>query len=165
MGKIINFKDRTENNVGQEKKKGSRWKRFLDILMIVAAVCGVLGFTARDVYHKTVGRDWQKMAEEYNNEGLNCFNHGDYDQAIELYTKAIDLEKKGIDDIEVCYYNRGRAYYKQGDNKKAIGDFTQAISIKPKSKYYFDRAEAYEAAGEAENALNDRLKGAVSLND
>lgn len=73
------------------------------------------------------------------------------------------MESKGIDDIEVCYYNRGRAYFKMGNYQKAIGDYTMAIEISPKSKYYSDRAVTYEKIGENEKAALDNIKALTAI--
>ncbi len=102
-------------------------------------------------------KDWQGIAEKYNNDGLEQFELGKYEEAIELYNKAIKLENKGINDIEVCYYNRGRAYYKLGNYETAIENYSQAIKISPKSKYYLARAAAYEALGDKEKAALDNV--------
>ena len=37
-------------------------------------------------------------------------------------------------------------------------NFTNAINIKPRSKYYLNRANAYEKNGDTDRALEDRLK-------
>lgn len=108
-------------------------------------------------------KDWQKIVENYNNDGLEQYNLGEYEEAIVLYNKAIDLEDKGIEDIEVCYYNRGRAYFKLGNYQKAIGDYTIAIEISPQSKYYSDRAVAYEKIGETEKAALDNLRAITTI--
>ena len=110
-----------------------------------------------------VEKDWQKIAEKYNNDGLELYNLGKYEESIEAYDKAIELESKGIDDIEVCYYNRGRAYFKMGNYQKAIGDYTMAIEISPKSKYYSDRAVTYEKIGENEKAALDNIKALTAI--
>lgn len=103
------------------------------------------------------------MRKKNNNEALELFDSGEYEQAIKLYDKAIELESKGIDNIEVCYYNRGRAYFKRGDYQKAIADYTKAIEISPKSKYYSDRAVAYEKIGDTANASLDTARAFTSM--
>lgn len=126
---------------------------------VLATICGFIGVSLKDFYEK----DWQVVAEEYNNTGLDYFSAGDYEMAIDCYNKAIKLEKKGITDIEVCYFNRGRAYYKLQKYEQAVGDYTKALEIKEKSKYYYERAEAYDAMGESINAMMDRIKAATAI--
>lgn len=110
----------------------------------------------------TLELDWQSKAEEYNNKGLDLYNSGYYEEAIEMYDNAIALEKQGIEDIDICYYNRGRAYYKLGNYEKAVGDFTISIEIKPHAKYYSNRAEAYRALGDHANASLDDSKAILN---
>lgn len=106
--------------------------------------------------------DWQAMAEEYNNKGLDLFNLQQYNDAIVEYDKAIELEKYGIEDIEVCYYNRGRVYYVLGNYRKAIGDFTIAININPKREYYIQRAQAYSMIGDIGNEIRDNISAVTA---
>ena len=119
------------------------------MITVVTTFCTITGITILTLIEK----DWQEIAEQYNNDGLELYNLGEYEEAIVLYDKVIDLENKDIEDIEVCYYNRGRAYFQLGNYQKAIGDYTMAIEISPQSKYYKDRAIAYEMIGDSENAL------------
>lgn len=124
-------------------------------------VCSLFGSKIEAVFHK----DWTVIAEQYNNDALELYDSGKYEEAIKLYNKAIELEDKNIEGIETCYYNRGRAYYKQGNYLKAIGDYTKAIEISPKGKYYSERAMAYEAAGDSANAMLDNMQAALSIRE
>lgn len=129
------------------------------IISILVTFCGITGIT---LYTLLPGKDWQKIAEEYNNQGLELYNSGAYREAIEFYDKAIELEDKGIANIDICYYNRGKSYYKLGDYEKAVGDYTQAIAIASRLKYYFERANAYEALGDYEHAALDNANGLLN---
>lgn len=106
--------------------------------------------------------DWQSRAEGHNKKGLELYNSGQYEEAIEMYDQAIALETEGIEDIDICYYNRGRAYYKLGNYEKAVGDFTISIEINPRTKYYSNRAEAYRALGDNANAALDDTKAIIN---
>lgn len=157
MGEIITFSNLNTNTDGidtPEKKKRSVKKWITLIVTIITTFCTVTGITV----YTLVEKDWQKIAEQYNSDGLELFNLGKYEEAIVMYDKAIKLENKNIVDIDVCYYNRGRAYFKMGNYQKAIGDYTIAIGISPRSKYYSDRAVTYEIMGETEKAALDNMK-------
>jgi Tetratricopeptide repeat. len=156
MGKIIKFGKKGENlgETNTPKEKKSSIKKWVTLLItVITTFCTITGITVLTLSE----RDWQKIAEQYNSDGLELYNLGKYEEAILLYDKAIKLESKGIDDIEVCYYNRGKAYFQLGNYNKAIGDYTIAIGISPKSKYYSDRAVAYERIGENEKAALDNI--------
>ena len=60
--------------------------------------------------------------------GLACIDEGNYDQAIEDYTKALELSPQLGDDrvIGVTYWGRGFAYIKKGDFLDAFRNFVQA---------------------------------------
>lgn len=155
MGEIIKFNNKNGDETGISKKKKCSVKKWIGILItIITTFCTITGITIVTLLEK----DWQEIAEQYNNDGLELYNLGKYEEAIALYDKAIDLEGKGIENIEVCYYNRGRAYFKLGNYQKAIGDYTIAIEIDPKSKYYSDRAIAYEKIGDSKKAALDNVK-------
>lgn len=162
MGEIIRFGNKGANTDGIntfKKKKSSVKKRITLIVTIITTFCTVTGITVCTLVEK----DWQEISEKYNNNGLELYDLGEYEKAIELYDKAINLENKGIRDVEVCYYNRGRAYFKIGNYEKAIGDYTKAIEISPKSKYYSDRAVSYMRIGETERATLDNISALTGI--
>lgn len=162
MAKIINFNNgnRDMNEIKTRDRK-SIVKKCASIITIIATFCTISGVTVLSFLDK----DWQEISETYNNEGLELYDLGKYEEAIELYDKAINLENKGIRDIEICYYNRGRAYFKLENYEKAIGDYTKAIEISPKSKYYSDRAVAYERLGEYEKAALDNMRALTNITE
>ena len=162
MGEIIRFGNKGANTdeISTPREKKMSVKKWLTLIVtIITTFCTVTGITI----YTLVEKEWQKIAEKYNNDGLELYNLGKYEESIEAYDKAIELESKGIDDIEVCYYNRGRAYFKMGNYQKAIGDYTMAIEISPKSKYYSDRAVTYEKIGENEKAALDNIKALTAI--
>ena len=75
-------------------------------------------------------------AENYNNLGIQEYEKGNYEKAIEYFSKAIELKP----DYAEAYYNRGLAYLKTGSKytaegrknlNNAIADFSKAIELKP----------------------------------
>ena len=51
---------------------------------------------------------------------------------------------------------RGAAWYKVGDNERAIADYSASLAIDPKYiRAYYNRGLAWEAEGKLRNALND----------
>jgi tetratricopeptide (TPR) repeat protein len=74
------------------------------------------------------------------NRGIRNANKGKLAQAIEDFSKAIEIKP---DDI-MAYNNRGSAYAQEGDYIQAISDFTKAIGINPNDPVaYHNRAVAY----------------------
>ena len=79
-------------------------------------------------------------ADYWFNEGGKAFEVGNYDKAIEYYTKVIEINPKDAK----AYYNRGVAYAEKGLQDKAIkdynkGEYGKAIKDFIKALYYFIR--------------------------
>ena len=66
-------------------------------------------------------------AETYNNRGITYCQEGEYNQAIDSFSKAVELDPNYVE----VYNNRGVAYYYKGDFDLAIQEFNQAIRRKP----------------------------------
>ena len=87
----------------------------------------------------------QLSADDYFVMAYNAIMNGDYDKAISLNTKAIELNP----DYAYAYNNRGNAKYELKDYDGAIEDFNKAIELKP------DYANAYNNRGNAKYRLKD----------
>jgi tetratricopeptide (TPR) repeat protein len=77
--------------------------------------------------------------------------------AVSSFTQAIRLNPKA----EEPYYHRGNAYYKLGNYKAAVEDYTQIISQNNTDKLsfrwtaYYQRSRAYEKLDEKQKAISD----------
>ena len=60
----------------------------------------------------------------HNNLGLSFFEHGEFDEALVHYKKAIELEPSSVH-----YNNRGLAYFHFDKLEEAKKDFEEAIRI------------------------------------
>lgn len=61
-------------------------------------------------------------------------------------------------------YQKGASYLKQNKLDEAIGEFSKAIEINPRSdKAYYDRGRAYDAKGELDKAIED-YTNAIEIN-
>ncbi len=69
-------------------------------------------------------KDAVQQAEEKKNEGNTALKAGELDQAIGLYTEAIELHKS-----EGMFTNRAMAYIKQRKYKEALFDCEQALYL------------------------------------
>ena len=67
------------------------------------------------------------QAETYNDRGIAYCQDGEYDQAIDSFSKAVELDPNYVE----AYNNRGITYYCKGDFDLAIQEFNQAIRRKP----------------------------------
>lgn len=99
-------------------------------------------------------------AQAYLDKGNAAFNASKYDEAIQLYGKAISASP----DFTDAYYNRGLAYYKRGRYSEAVTDFTKVLDVNPKlTDVYYNRGLANFKKGHQEKAIEDYTK-ALSLN-
>jgi tetratricopeptide (TPR) repeat protein len=73
----------------------------------------------------------KKYADDFFNEGAMWYQKGEYDRAVDEFSKALEMSPSGEREIYVIYYNRGLAYYKNRDYDKAIEDFTKSIQLTP----------------------------------
>ena len=87
-----------------------------------------------------------------NNRGAAYGEKGEYDHAIEDYTKAVNLKPNYAE----AYSNRGDAYGKKGDYDHAIEDCNKAIQLKPNlAEAYLNRGVAYGKKGDYDHAIED----------
>ena len=92
--------------------------------------------------------------------GTACLREGRYSEAIENYTKVIDLETSNIE----AYYNRGLANQKLRSFDQAIEDFTRIIELRPDfTQAYFERGNTYFDKDMDSHAIEDYTK-ALELN-
>ena len=88
--------------------------------------------------------------------GLAASRRGDLDEAVRLYTKAIDSGKLSDENIVVIYTNRGNVFLRKGDYKRAIKDYSKAIKL---NSYYVraynNRSWAWVNRGKYDQALAD----------
>ncbi len=66
---------------------------------------------------------------EYCYMGLEAHEAGNYELAINDYTRCIDLGDLTVDNLAAAYFNRGNAYYDIGDFNQAIRDYDDVIRL------------------------------------
>lgn len=91
----------------------------------------------------------------YYNRGKTYLDSGEYQQAIDEFTKVVEL----IPYYANAYFTRGLAYYKLDEHQKAIEDYTKAIELNPKyANAYLNRGVAYLISNEYQKAIDDFTK-------
>lgn len=71
-------------------------------------------------------------ANSWFERGKNFYNKGKYDQAIENFDQAINLDRNNADYL----FNRGLAWYWKENYDKAINDFNKAIELDKNNGFY-----------------------------
>ena len=123
------------------------------------------GLTDETIYNDIHGfMKVQKLHKDAYTEyhyGIANATEGDYDKAIERYTKSIALNASQPG----TYYNRGLSYGKQMEFVRAIQDFTRAIELDPDyTEAYINRGIAHFARGDNIRSIQD-LSIAIALNE
>ncbi|XP_022112505.2 protein unc-45 homolog B [Pieris rapae] len=100
--------------------------------------------------------DQVEEAENYKNKGNDAFKSEDYELALSLYTKAINIATKDSRDMATYLKNRAAAYLKVKEYEKTIKDCNEALDIIPEDpKALFRRAQAFEYLQRFEEAYRD----------
>jgi len=94
-------------------------------------------------------------AIEHKNAGNKAFQEGDYEKAVEEFTKAIELEQN-----HVFYSNRSGAYAALKKYDLALDDAQKCVSLKPDwAKGYSRLGAAYHGLGNFEEAEKAYKRG------
>ena len=84
---------------------------------------------------------------------------GDFDLAIEFYTRAIEGGDLALTHLADAFYNRANARSYKGALEFAIADYGSAIVNKPEfPSAYYNRGFALEATGQHTRALADSMR-------
>ena len=89
---------------------------------------------------------------EVINHGTHYLNLKEYQQALENYDRAIQLNPNEA----VAYIFRGVAYYELGNYQQAIKDYDRAIQLDPnRARAYHYRGSAFSSLGNYQQAIKD----------
>ena len=135
-------------------------KKFVFKIVVILAllvVVGVLGCPSPVTVTPTTTHGTQAItsvssAEESYNRGSELLDKGEYDEAIDEFTKAIEIDPNYAE----AYNNRGLAYYYTWEYDLAVADYDKAIEIDPDyADAYNNRGNAYADNGQYDLAIAD----------
>lgn len=96
-------------------------------------------------------------AVEYKEQGNAAFKNGEWEPAIDAYTKAIKCGQKHK-QLATFYKNRAAAYLKLEKYEQAIKDCDKSLELEPNEpKALYRRAQAAEQLGKFEDAYRDAV--------
>ncbi len=123
--------------------KKSKTRNIISIVLVV--LIGLLVWSMVSTQSK-----WR-----YSDRGVSEYEKGNYQEAIENYTRAIETHSNDA----FLYNNRGLAYYGLKEYKKAISDYSKAIELRPDyAVAYCNRALAYFKIRSFDKAISDYTK-------
>lgn len=117
----------------------------INIILVLIGLCIFIGFvTIRNYSARTIF-----------NQGCLHIRNGQYDDAIEDFSKVIKINHK----FAAAYVNRGLAYQLNGNLLQAVLDFSEAIKIMPNhAKAYYWRGNVYSHKENYGQAIADYNK-------
>jgi DnaJ family protein C protein 7 len=105
---------------------------------------------SRDIYRKA------KQLLQKKEEGNTAFKAGQWQEAFDLYTQALDIDPHNVFTNSKLYFNRATVCSKMNKTDLAIEDCTKAIELDDKYlKAYLRRAKCYQETGQHEEAVRD----------
>ncbi|CAJ1012480.1 stress-inducible protein STI1-like protein [Leishmania guyanensis] len=100
-----------------------------------------------------------KTPDEAKVLGNSLFKDGKYDQAVEFYTRAIELQKEPVKEKAVYYANRAACHQQTHMYSLMVDDCNAAIAIDSANvKAYLRRGIAHEGMEKWKLALEDYMK-------
>ena len=115
-------------------------------LLLFDAFSFVLSIDPSNLYKNLRHAQNQSWAKESVVKGISLAKKGSFDNAMKCYKHALDIEP----NFTQAYVARGAAYVLQGELKKAIAEFEQALKIDPQQQYAITYLQA------AKEKLNGR---------
>jgi len=106
----------------------------------------------------------EQEAQRAKERGNKRFQGKQYKQAIEEYSKAIDLlsADSGNKNLAVYYGNRAQCYFMMEDYERALADCDASISIDPKyTKVFIRRGAVHEKLRNLEKSVVDFTAGCL----
>ena len=109
--------------------------------------------TPRPANKVPASKNTPNEAEAFKNRGNVYFAKGDYQRAIALFTKAIQVDP----NYAPAYNNRGNSYGRLGKYAQGIADLTKALALNPNTAdvHYYNRAKIYHRKGDFRRAIAD----------
>jgi tetratricopeptide (TPR) repeat protein len=97
----------------------------------------------------------RKEAESYKKKGDYYFQEGNYQEAVQLYSAAVEKAP----EYDKAHYALGCTYYRLGDYNNAAIFFQNALAIDPdNSRYYYELGRAYLGTRSLISAIENFFK-------
>jgi tetratricopeptide (TPR) repeat protein len=135
------------------------------LLVLISILLTILTFQQASTWKNSASL-WEQAltavpsSKAYTNRGLIYKRDGQNDKALEMFTKAIEMNKAEKDAL----INRGDIWFYDKKYEQAIADYNQSLSIYPDEQQAIqNRGAAYTAIGKYDLAMAD-MNLALKLN-
>lgn len=98
-----------------------------------------------EIYHLLLTQNYPQNHIYNNNAGVYFYEKGNFDKAIELYSKAIDIEPESV----LYYKNRGLAFQKDNQLVLSEKDYMQALRLTINQSNQNQHVQSENEIGEA----------------
>ena len=151
--------------IGKSLPVKHQWGKLLIYLGIIALL-GVGTFARNHAWQSRI-QLWTDVVEKaphnprgYGNLGLAYSAGGEYDRAIDLYLKAIDLKT----DYPAFYSDLGNAYSRKGERQKALAAQEKAVAMSPgDGKFHLNLGKVYSDLKQYDKAISE-FERALEIN-
>lgn len=99
-------------------------------------------------------------AEQRYNDGVDAREDGRLEEAVTLYTEAVELEPSDVTLLAQAYLGRSRAYFDLGRFEESLDDSTKAIELEPSDVNVLAQAYNHRSA-----ALGDQYEEALAADN
>jgi len=126
--------------------------RFSQLLVSLAIAVALMLLPLRAEALPLTKATSKAIAQNFFESGINKMQSGDYQEAIENFTQATQINA----NFTAAYMNRCLAYLQQSEYQMAIEDCTQALQSNPENpEAYLNRGLAYYRLGLTPTAIAD----------
>lgn len=125
-----------------------QWFQYVCFILVAISLLMVVGCSNRKAKEQEL---------DYRHQGIEKLENGQYEEAVELFQKALDqsMAKVGELEVDICYY-KAVAQYKSGNIQGAMDTYTALIEYdKENTDAYYLRGTMYLEQGNIQNALLD----------
>jgi tetratricopeptide (TPR) repeat protein len=137
--------NKKKKHVKLDRNRKSQPKKFKIIIILIVSVV-IIGFVVYQSYIESI----LDKVRNLNKKGLESNEQGKYQEAIDYYDKALELDPNYVSALN----NKGVALKKQGKYQEAIDYYDKALELDPNYVSALDnKGQVFEEQGKYQEAI------------